>query len=60
MKRKIKIIQLTLEEYLAEYGLEYTEGHLFDYPFSELDYIIDETEINYLAIIGSRLYEIPN
>lgn len=60
MKKQIKIIELKLEEYLAEYGLEYTEGHLFDYPLSELPYIMEETDINHLALINNRLYEIPN
>lgn len=60
MKRKINIVKLSLEEYLAAYGVEYDEGNLFDYPFEELDYIINETEISALALIGKRLYEIPN
>lgn len=59
MKRKINIVKIKLEEYLALYGTEYDEGNLFDYPFEELDYIVNETDINNLAIIGNRLYEIP-
>lgn len=60
MKRKLNIVKLTLEEYLAAHGTEYDEGNLFDYPFEELDYIINETEIDTLALIGKRLYEVPN
>lgn len=58
-KRDIKIVKMSLEKYLSEFGLEYDEGNLFDYPISELDYIMNDTEIEVLALIGNRLYELP-
>lgn len=56
--RKIEIIKLTLEEYMRENGSMYEEGNLWDYPLCELEYIIKETEINKLALIDDRLYEL--
>lgn len=56
--RKIQIQKMTIKEYMDKYGIQYEEGELFDYPLDELDYIIEDTDIEKLALIDDRLYEI--
>lgn len=60
MKREIKVIQMTVVEYMKNYKEEYEEGNLFDYPLDELDHIVNDTDIEVVALIGDRLYEIPS
>ena len=56
--RKIQIQKMTIKEYMDKYSIQYEEGELFDYPLDELDYIIEDTDIEKLALIDDRLYEI--
>lgn len=56
--RKIEITKMSEKEYMDNYGYEYSEGNLFDYPLEELDYIITDTDIEKLALINNRLYEL--
>lgn len=60
MKREVKVIQMTIVEYMKSYKEEYEEGNLFDYPLDELDHIANDTDIEVVALIGDRLYEIPS
>lgn len=57
--RSVSIIMMDKEDYNNLYGKYYSDGSLFDYPLDELDYIISDTEINNLALIENRLYELP-
>ena len=56
--REVKVIKMTMEKYMEQYGEQYNEGELFDYPLEELDYIVEDTDISTVALIGDRLYEI--
>lgn len=56
--REVKVIKMTMEKYMEQYGEQYNEGELFDYPLEELDYIISDTDIEKVALIEDRLYEI--
>ena len=56
--RKISIQTMNLDEYMSKFKYEYNEGELFDYPLEELDYILSDTDIESLALIDNRLYEL--
>ena len=58
-KREVKVIKMTKEAYMNQYGNEYNEGNLFDYPFNEMDHIVNDTEITVVAFIDDRLFEVP-
>lgn len=58
MKREVKVVNMTLEEYMKGHKDEYDEGNLFDYPLEEIDHILNHTEIEAVALIGDRLYEL--
>lgn len=60
MKREVKVIKMSIEEYMENHREEYEEGNLFDYPLDELDHIVNDTDIEVVALIGDRLYEIPS
>ena len=56
--KKLNIVTMTLNEYMKAYGEEYNDGNLFDYPIEELEYIMQDTDIEKVALIDGRLYEI--
>lgn len=55
--RNVNIKIMTKEEYMKLYEKDYNDGTYFDYPLDELEYIIQHTEINNLALIDNRLFE---
>lgn len=55
--RNVNIKIMSKKEYMNLYGQEYNDGTYFDYPLCELEYIIESTEINNLALIENRLFE---
>lgn len=55
--RSITIVTMTIEEYRDKYANEYDDGNLFDYPLNELDHVLEDTDIEKLAFIDKRLYE---
>lgn len=56
--KDIRIIKMTMEEYLATYKEEYESGEVWDYPLEELEYVIENSECKKVALIENRLYEI--
>lgn len=56
--KDIRIIKMTMEEYLATYKEEYESGEVWDYTLEELEYIIENSECKKVALIENRLYEI--
>lgn len=58
MEREVKVIKMSMEEYMKNHREEYEEGNLFDYPLEELDHIVNDTDIEVVALIGDRLYEV--
>lgn len=59
MERQLKVIKMNKEDYFKKYGDAYEEGNLFDYPFNEIDHIINDTDIEVVALIEDRLFEVP-
>ena len=58
MSRELTIIKMSFEHYMEKYGYYYEAGELWDYPLSELDYLLSETESTKFALVDNRLYEI--
>ena len=56
--KELKIIEMSEEKYFELYGEQYEEGDLWDYPLDEIEYIIHNTNIEKVALINNRLYEI--
>lgn len=58
MSRNVSVVIMSLKQYYKKYGMDYKNGDLTDYPLEELDYIIQDTDIEKVALIGNRLFEI--
>lgn len=55
--KKLEIITMTKEEYFKEYGSDYEDGMLWDYPLEELDHLLEDGTVEVYALIEGRLYE---
>lgn len=60
MDRVVQVVIMDQEEYMEKHGEEYDKGELWDYPLEELEHIIVDTDINKVALIDDRLFELPN
>ena len=58
MERKIEIIAMNFDDYMEKYGYYYEAGELWDYPLSEIDYLLCESESTRFALVDDRLYEV--
>ena len=56
--KNLEIIEMSEEKYFELYGEQYEDGDLWDYPLDEIEYIIHNTNIEKVALINNRLYEI--
>ena len=56
--KELKIIEMSEEKYFELYGEQYEDGDLWGYPLDEIEYIIHNTNIEKVALINNRLYEI--
>lgn len=58
----MKLVKMTLGEWMEKYRNEYIEEELVDFPMSDLGFLENECGINKMAIISvdgiDRLFEI--
>lgn len=55
----LKVYKITEEEYertLFSKGID--KEDLWDYPLEEIEHIVNDTDIEEVALIGDRLYEL--
>lgn len=58
----MKLVKMTLGEWMEQYRNEYMEEELVDFPISDLNFLENECDIDKMAIISvdgiDRLFEI--
>lgn len=57
--KKLVVYQMNKEEYERTlFAKKIDKDELWDYPLDEVDHIINDTDIEEVALIGDRLYEL--
>ena len=59
MDRQIQITSMTFEEYLNKYGHNCKDENILSYPLEEIELVFNDTQVNTVALIDGRLYEVP-
>lgn len=57
--RILKVYQMNKEEFeRVIFAKELDKDELWDYPLDEIDHLLNDTDIEEVALIGDRLYEL--